>query len=129
MFYPLTFKYLHYIQAAVTFGLEKLKKDLMLYFEGHTLDVLKRTSIIEMSAPTLTYILQSDKLNIDELEVYRIIRDWSTVNAVSLYSISNKVNLRFTCWLSKRYGLISSRDTKPLVEHNSATEAVGASRN
>lgn len=37
-----------------------------------------------MSEESLSYILQSDKLKADESEVLNAVKEWSTVNAVSL---------------------------------------------
>lgn len=72
------------MEAAVTFDLDRLFKEVMLYFEKYTLKIFKSDSFKEMSASTVARIMQSDKLLIDEYEICSIVKEWATVNSVAL---------------------------------------------
>eukprot|EP00794_Sanderia_malayensis_P007965 gene7965-8823_t len=109
------------IEAAVTFGLDKLKQKLMLFFEDHTTQLMKQDSFQELSQPTLVYILQSDKLNIDEFDIYIMVKEWCTVRSVVLeISISeaaaNVVNcIRFPLLTSEQLSRVENENTDGFV--------------
>eukprot|EP00112_Aurelia_sp_Birch-Aquarium-sp1_P010560 Seg225.9 transcript_id=Seg225.9/GoldUCD/mRNA.D3Y31 product="BTB/POZ domain-containing protein 19" protein_id=Seg225.9/GoldUCD/D3Y31 len=73
-----------YMEVAVTFGLDNLKDKLMVYFDGHTEDIFKSASFKEMSAASLEQILQSNKLRMDEYDIYEVVREWATINSLVL---------------------------------------------
>lgn len=54
----------------------------MVYFDGHTEDIFKSASFKEMSAASLEQILQSNKLRMDEYDIYEVVREWATINSV-----------------------------------------------
>ena len=55
----------------------------MVYFDEYTRDIFHSATFKELSAPSLSFVLKSNKLKIDEYEIYTAIRSWATVNAVS----------------------------------------------
>lgn len=71
-------------QAAVTFGLDNFKRTLLSFFEQHTREIFASKSFNELSDTTLSYILQSDDLNIDEFDLVKAVKGWAVVNAVSV---------------------------------------------
>ena len=46
--------------------------------------MFKSKSFQEMSSESLATILQSDNLTMDELDIYRAVKEWATVNSVRL---------------------------------------------
>ena len=55
----------------------------MVYFDEYTRDIFHSATFKELSAASLSSVLKSNKLKIDEYEIYKAIRSWATVNAVS----------------------------------------------
>jgi len=72
------------IQAAITYNQDDLRDSCMDFIEKHTLDVFKSPHYAELSEDTLAWILQSDRLQADEPEIYAAMREWGTVNMVVL---------------------------------------------
>jgi len=72
------------MQAAVTFGLDNLKRTLLPFFEQHTSEIFQTKGFNELSDVTLSYILQSDELNMDEYEILKSIKSWAQVQSAAL---------------------------------------------
>ncbi|KAL8584279.1 hypothetical protein ACOMHN_014698 [Nucella lapillus] len=70
------------IQAAQTYRLDDLKRKTLEYIENNTKVVFESKGFEELSEDTLCFILSSDKLMLDEMEVYAYVRRWASVNAV-----------------------------------------------
>ena len=75
------------LQAAISYNNSDLKKTCLGFVERNTLGVFKSRTFVEMSEESLSYILQSDKLKADESEVLNAVKEWCTVNAVSIPQI------------------------------------------
>ena len=54
----------------------------MKFVEENTRAVFKSRHFVEMSADTFAFILQSDNLQIDEVDVLASVKEWGTVNSV-----------------------------------------------
>ena len=54
----------------------------MDFIEANTAAVFRSSHFAELSHETLAYILQSDRLQVDEAEVLRAVKEWASVNAV-----------------------------------------------
>ncbi|XP_005090122.1 BTB/POZ domain-containing protein 19 [Aplysia californica] len=70
------------MQAAVTYNQNDLKEKTMGFIEDNSGDVFKSKSFQEISEDTLVSILRSSRLSMDELELYRAVKEWATVNSV-----------------------------------------------
>jgi len=68
----------------VTFGLDNFKRTLLPFFEQHTEEIFQTKGFNELSDNTLSYILQSDELALDEYDLLKAIKGWAVVNSVSL---------------------------------------------
>lgn len=69
-------------QAAVTYQLLGLRETCMSFIEEHPA-VFKSNNFVYISEDTLTFILESDKLQVDEKDIVAIVKQWGDVNAVS----------------------------------------------
>ena len=54
--------------------------NIFVYKQG----VFKTKSFHELSSEALCYTLQSDKLTLDEWYIVEAVREWATVNSVSI---------------------------------------------
>lgn len=72
-------------QAAVTFGLDNFKRTLLPFIEKNTAEIFNTKTFNELSDTTLSYILQSDELNMDEYDLLIAIRGWAVVNSVRFF--------------------------------------------
>lgn len=54
----------------------------MDFIEANTRAVFRSKHFAELSHETLAYVLQSDRLQADEAEVLRAVKEWGTVNSV-----------------------------------------------
>jgi hypothetical protein len=72
------------------YGLSNLKETVLSYIEKHAQDVFKTEGFHELSEETFCVLLASDNLNIDELNLIALVREWATVNSVR--SNSNRTN-------------------------------------
>lgn len=70
------------IQAAIAYNQNTLRDDCMDFIEANTAAVFRSSHFAELSHETLAYILQSDRLQVDEAEVLRAVKEWASVNAV-----------------------------------------------
>jgi len=70
------------MQAAVTYNQNDLKEKTMLFIEDNSVEVFKSKSMQEVSEDTLVSILRSSRLQMDELDLYKNVREWATVNGV-----------------------------------------------
>uniref|UniRef100_A0A7M5XGM0 BACK domain-containing protein n=1 Tax=Clytia hemisphaerica TaxID=252671 RepID=A0A7M5XGM0_9CNID len=73
------------MQAAVTFGLDNFKRTLLPFIEQNTAEIFKTKSFNELSETTLSYILQSDELTMDEYDLMKAIKGWAVVNSIFRY--------------------------------------------
>ncbi|KAH9504161.1 BTB/POZ domain-containing protein 19 [Bulinus truncatus] len=69
------------MQAAVTYNQNDLKEQALVFIEDNTSEVLKTKNFQEINEDTLVNILRSSKLMIDEIELYRAVKDWAVVSA------------------------------------------------
>ena len=67
----------------MTFGLDNFKRTLLPFFEANTTEIFKTQGFNELSDATLSYLLQSDELTMDECELLKAIKGWAVVNSVS----------------------------------------------
>ncbi|XP_067935690.1 BTB/POZ domain-containing protein 19-like isoform X2 [Watersipora subatra] len=72
------------MQAAVTFQQEDLKETAMRYIQENTAGIFKTKGFHEMTDEAMSVVLQSNHLNIDEIEIIEAVREWATVNSVVL---------------------------------------------
>jgi len=70
------------MQAAVTYNQNDLKEKTMVYIEDNSVEVFKSKSFQEVSEDTLVSILRSSRLDMDEMDLYKAIKEWATVNSV-----------------------------------------------
>lgn len=69
-------------QAAIAYHQEDLRDMCMKFIEENTRAVFKSRHFVEMSAETFAHILQSDNLQIDEMDILASVKEWGTVNSV-----------------------------------------------
>jgi len=60
--------------------------------------VFKTQGFTEISDEALIYILKSNKLLMDEIDILKKVTEWGTVNAVS-QAKSLKYEIVWVCWL------------------------------
>ncbi|EGD78075.1 hypothetical protein PTSG_08954 [Salpingoeca rosetta] len=70
------------MQAAIAYNQTDLRDTCMRFVEDNTRAVFKSRHFVEMSADTFAFILQSDNLQIDEVDVLASVKEWGTVNSV-----------------------------------------------
>ncbi|XP_039590984.1 BTB/POZ domain-containing protein 19-like isoform X1 [Polypterus senegalus] len=71
-------------QAAVTFGQIDMRDKCLEFIENCTKEVVSTRGFYELSDVALLFILKSDHLLIDELELLLAVREWAHVNALVL---------------------------------------------
>ena len=64
------------------YNLSNLKETVLSYIEKHAQEVFKTESFHELSEEAFCVLLASDNLNIDELDLIALVREWATVNSV-----------------------------------------------
>lgn len=72
-----------YIQAALNYDQHDLKAESLAYIENNTEKVFKTQSFKEMSDEALAFILQSDLLQINEIEILNCVKNWANVVATA----------------------------------------------
>ncbi|XP_075037717.1 BTB/POZ domain-containing protein 19 isoform X1 [Mixophyes fleayi] len=72
------------LQAAVTYGQTDLKQRCLAFIEHHTPEIIKTQSFRELSDLGVASILQSDRLNIDEVPLIQAVREWAHVSSAVL---------------------------------------------
>lgn len=106
------------IQAAITYNQEDLRDNCMAFIEENTADIFKSPHFAELSEDTLSYIIQSDKLQVTEDQIYQAVLEWGSVNMViaekSLASVLNKVvwHIRFPMLDQARLTDIENENSK-----------------
>jgi len=70
------------IQAAITYSQDELRDACMEFIEQETEAVFGSPHFAELSDDTLSYILQSDNLHADEVQIFNAVQQWATVNMV-----------------------------------------------
>ena len=68
----------------MTYNQEDLQERCVDFIEAHTNDVFKTKGFHELSEDSFTLLLKSDSLQMDELDLLNAVREWATVNAVSV---------------------------------------------
>ena len=68
------------------------------YIHTYIQEVFVSTGLNEMSEDSLAFVLKSDKLKLDELEILEKVKEWASVNAVSVFHI-RKCLILFTLQL------------------------------
>ncbi|XP_065906033.1 BTB/POZ domain-containing protein 19-like [Dysidea avara] len=71
-----------YVQAALTYDQVTLREECLQLIEQHTEEVFKTQGFTEISDEALIYILKSNKLMMDEIDILKKVTEWGTVNAV-----------------------------------------------
>ena len=66
------------------YSLSNLKETVLSYIEKHAQEVFRTESFHELSEEAFGILLASDNLNIDELDLITLVREWATVNSVRL---------------------------------------------
>lgn len=66
------------------YSLSNLKETVLSYIEKHAQEVFRTESFHELSEEAFGILLASDNLNIDELDLITLVREWATVNSVGL---------------------------------------------
>ncbi|KAF6036692.1 BTBD19 [Bugula neritina] len=72
------------MQAAVTFQQDDLREKALRFIQDNTTSVFRTKGFHEMTDDAMSVVLQSDHLNIDEMEIIDAVREWATVNSVVL---------------------------------------------
>ncbi|CAG5118785.1 unnamed protein product [Candidula unifasciata] len=70
------------MQSAVTYNQNDLKEKAIVFIEDNTAEIVKSKSFQEINEDALVAILQSSRLTIDEMDLYKAVKDWSSVNSV-----------------------------------------------
>lgn len=65
------------------YSLSNLKETVLDFIEKNTQEVFRTESFHELSEEAFGVLLSSDKLNIDEIDLISLFREWATVNSVS----------------------------------------------
>lgn len=73
-----------FLQAALTYNQATLQEECLLFIEQNTEEVFKSRGFTEMSEDTLAFILKSDGLRMDEVDILEKVTEWATVNSVVL---------------------------------------------
>lgn len=71
-----------FLQAALTYQQTTLQEECLFFIEMNTEEVFVSTGLNEMSEDSLAFVLKSDKLKLDELEILEKVKEWASVNAV-----------------------------------------------
>lgn len=71
-----------FVQAALTYDQVTLREECLQLIEQNTQDVFKTQGFTELSDEAISYILKSNKLTMDEVDILKKVTEWGTVNAV-----------------------------------------------
>ncbi|XP_046862988.1 BTB/POZ domain-containing protein 19-like isoform X2 [Xenia sp. Carnegie-2017] len=69
------------MQVSVMYSLSNLKETVLDFIEKNTQEVFRTESFHELSEEAFGVLLSSDKLNIDEIDLISLFREWATVNS------------------------------------------------
>ncbi|XP_028404746.1 BTB/POZ domain-containing protein 19-like [Dendronephthya gigantea] len=72
------------MQVSVMYNLLNLKETVLAYIEKNAHEVFKTEAFHELSEEAFSVLLSSDNLNIDELDLIALVREWATVNSIGL---------------------------------------------
>ncbi|XP_046561570.1 BTB/POZ domain-containing protein 19-like [Haliotis rubra] len=70
------------LQAAVTYGQDDLKNKTVEFIEQNTVNVFKSKGFQEIGEEAMSTVLCSHLLQMDEMDLYRAVKEWATVNSV-----------------------------------------------
>ncbi|KAM6398036.1 BTB/POZ domain-containing protein 19 isoform 2-T2 [Pluvialis apricaria] len=72
------------LQAAVTYGQADLQQHCLAFIEGCTAAVVRTQGFHELSDVVLAWVLRSDRLAVDELDLVQAVREWAHVSSAVL---------------------------------------------
>ncbi|NXX21133.1 BTBDJ protein, partial [Podargus strigoides] len=72
------------LQAAVTYGLADLQQHCLAFIEGCTMAAVRTQGFHELSDVVLAWVLRSDRLAVDELDLVQAVREWAHVSSAVL---------------------------------------------
>jgi len=104
------------LQAAVTYGQDRLTQKAMQYIEANTQNTLKSKGFHEVSDAAMGVILSSDGLMMDEKEILDCVREWATVSSVVLNKSKSAVAKNVIRHL--RLPLLSAEELTSVEEEN-----------
>ncbi|KAL3869284.1 hypothetical protein ACJMK2_041987 [Sinanodonta woodiana] len=104
------------MQAAVTYGQEELKKSSLTFIEQHTDNVFKSKAFQELSEDALVEIMKSDKLQMDEADILRYIKEWAAVNSAVMKKAVSEVTKHVIQWV--RLPILSPQEIEKLEKDN-----------
>ncbi|CAL1546847.1 unnamed protein product [Lymnaea stagnalis] len=104
------------MQAAVTYNQNDLKEQAMTFVEENTAEILKTKSFLEISEDTLVSIVRSSRLTMDEIDLYKAVKEWakfsSAVNGKQPHEVARDAVKHL------RLPLVSPDELKKLEEEN-----------
>ncbi|KAL5487219.1 hypothetical protein EMCRGX_G019796 [Ephydatia muelleri] len=68
-----------FLQAALTYNQSTLQEECLSFIELNTEEVFKSRGFTEMSEDALAFILKSDGLRMDEIDIVEKVTEWATV--------------------------------------------------
>ncbi|KAK6175504.1 hypothetical protein SNE40_013957 [Patella caerulea] len=104
------------LQAAVLYSQDDLKDKTIQFIDQHTAEVFRSKGFQELSADSLATILKSDNLAIDEMELYKSVKEWATVNSAVDGKPIKEVGQQFVSLI--RLPLLSPEELANLEEEN-----------
>ncbi|ESP00327.1 hypothetical protein LOTGIDRAFT_225923 [Lottia gigantea] len=112
------------IQAAVKFSNNDLRDESVQFIAAHTMDVFKSKGFQELSPDCLATVLTSDQLCIDELDLYKAVKEWANVNSTIEGKSIKEVGESFVHNL--RLPLLTDDELSKLEEENKTDNFIPA---
>ncbi|XP_071177499.1 BTB/POZ domain-containing protein 19-like [Mytilus edulis] len=104
------------LQVAVTYSNIELLGATLRFIEEHTEAVLKSKAFQELSDESMNEILQSDNLQMDEIELLKYVKDWATINSTVLEKSVSEVARKVIPKI--RFSLLSPEELEKIEKDN-----------
>nr|XP_006822716.1 PREDICTED: BTB/POZ domain-containing protein 19-like [Saccoglossus kowalevskii] len=104
------------MHAAVTYGQDELRESCLKFIEENTKSVFKTDGFHEMSDESLSVVLESDRLLLDEMDILSCVKQWALVNSAVVHK---KIGIVAESVISHvRLPLLSAEELKKTEQDN-----------
>ncbi|CAI8026260.1 BTB/POZ domain-containing protein 19 [Geodia barretti] len=105
-----------FTQAALTYQQTTLQEECLNFIDGNTEEVFKSQGFNELSEDALSFVLQSDQLQMDEEDILAKVTEWATVNSVVMGQTLGEVAVKVINHV--RFGLLDPEKLSQIERDN-----------
>jgi hypothetical protein len=105
-----------FTQAALTYQQTTLQEECLNFIDGNTEEVFKSQGFNELSEDALSFVLQSDQLQMDEEDILGKVTEWATVNSVVMGQTLGEVAVKVINHV--RFGLLDPERLSQIERDN-----------